>query len=85
MEISYKKSFLKLYEKLPTKVQGKVKEALLTFATSPDHIALHSHSLAGKWFGFRSINITGDYRAVYKETGSLAVFYAVGTHAQLYK
>jgi mRNA-degrading endonuclease YafQ of YafQ-DinJ toxin-antitoxin module len=45
--------------------------------------------LHGIWKGFKSIDVTSDWRAIYQEIkegeGSIAYFTALGTHKQLYK
>jgi len=43
--------------------------------------------LTGKYKGFRSINITGDWRAVFRElkSGEIVYFDLLGTHSKLYK
>lgn len=47
---------------------------------------LNNHALKGLYFGCRSINVTGDWRAVYEEVDSQTVnFVDLGTHSQLYK
>lgn len=47
---------------------------------------LHDHALKGKYQGYRSINITGDVRALYyeKQDGKIVLFAFIGTHSQLY-
>jgi len=47
---------------------------------------LNNHALTGQWAGYRSINITGDYRAVYRlAEEDIAYFVALDTHSKLYK
>lgn len=83
-EIYFHKNFWKSFDKLPKKIKGKVKKRIELFAVNSFHPLLNNHSLSGKIKGFRSINITGDYRAIYKETETMVVFSKVGTHSQLY-
>ncbi len=48
---------------------------------------LNNHILKGKYSGTRSINVTGDWRALYVTEGQFGqdiVFVALGTHSQLY-
>ena len=56
------------------------------FLNNPHHPLLRNHELTGNLQGKRSINITGDWRAVYceKEPG-VVVFEFIGTHSMLYK
>ena len=85
MEVKFHRSFLKLYEKLPAKVQRRFEERLLVFQKDPFDESLHNHPLHGPWAGFRSINVTGDYRSIYESLdGKVATFYAIGTHSKLY-
>lgn len=51
----------------------------------PFHPQLSNHGLHGEYAGVRSINIGGDWRALYRcmEPG-VAIFFAVDTHSQLY-
>ncbi len=46
---------------------------------------LNDHGLNPPWDGYRSINITGDWRLVYKKLGTDTYYLrAVGTHHQLF-
>jgi len=45
---------------------------------------LDNHSLQGTWLGHRSINVTGDFRAIFKETQDAAIFVDIDTHHNLY-
>lgn len=46
---------------------------------------LNDHKLGPPYDGYRSINITGDYRLVYKKIDADTYYLrAVGTHHQLY-
>ena len=85
MEVIYHSKFLKLYAKTPLKIQHKFEAAIILFHDNPFDRRLLNHSLQGKWQGFRSIKVTGDYRAIYLHNGAnIAEFFAIGTHSQLY-
>ncbi len=45
---------------------------------------LHNHSVHPNFDFGKSINITGDYRAIYVEYGDTVVFTEIGTHSELY-
>ncbi|PIP31366.1 hypothetical protein COX24_04015 [bacterium (Candidatus Gribaldobacteria) CG23_combo_of_CG06-09_8_20_14_all_37_87_8] len=46
---------------------------------------LNNHPLRGNYVDYRSINITGDLRAVFKLINeNEAIFVRVGTHSELY-
>lgn len=84
MEVWFKKSFTKQYLKLQKSLQVKCDERLLLFKSNRSHPLLDDHPLHGEWMGHRSINVTGDYRALYFEEGMSAWFVAVGTHHELF-
>ena len=84
MRMIFQKSFEKRYKKLPQKIKEKVKERNLLFEKNPFDPLLNNHTLHGKLTGMRSIDITGDYRAVFIENSGIAIFIFVGTHSELY-
>ncbi|OGE71342.1 hypothetical protein A2617_00135 [Candidatus Daviesbacteria bacterium RIFOXYD1_FULL_41_10] len=55
------------------------------FLSNPFHPQLNNHLLTGNYKGYRSINITGDWRALYSENENSIIFELLGTHSQLYK
>lgn len=85
MTVYFHKTFKKRYKKLRA-LQRKIDERLVLFRGNPFHSILGNHALAGKYQGHRSINITGDYRAVYRLLDkNTALFVDIGTHSDLYK
>lgn len=77
--------FKKMFKKLPVRLQDHFEERLIFFVENPYHPLLHNHSLHSPWIGCRSINITGDLRAVYEEISEDYVeFIAIGSHSELY-
>lgn len=85
MHFIWSREFKKCYQKLPKKVQGKFKQRLEHFIIDPFDPILNNHSLSGEYVLHRSINVTGDYRAIYREVGLQTIkWVTVGTHAQLY-
>lgn len=79
------KDFTKQLKKQSLKIKNKVQDRFLLFMYNPISPILNNHALIGKWRGYRSINITGDIRAIYKQTDdNAAVFIALGTHGELY-
>ncbi len=90
MEIRYGDRFKKQYEKAPKPVKAAAKRRISLFKEHPFHPFLHNHPLVGVYAGHRSINITGDWRAVYRVSKDsfgkmIIVFVALGTHSQLYR
>jgi len=63
----------------------KFQQRLRLFQTNQYLPLLNNHGLTGKWRGFRSINITGDWRAIFVVVDRKRItFVAFGTHSQLY-
>ena len=84
MRVDFSKDFKKEYKKLSKKLQAKIDERLLIFMGDKFHPLLDNHQLHGEWHGYRSVNITGNIRAIYEELGDLTYFVAIGTHPELY-
>lgn len=83
--IYYHKHFLKAYDRLQKNLQKKVDDKILIFSENPYQKELNNHTLSGKWLFHRSINITGDCRAVFRHLSQDdVIFVIVGTHHQLY-
>lgn len=85
MFVKFNQQFDKQYHKAPVKIQKAFGKRLDIFIRNQFHPLLNNHALKGKYEGDRSINITGDWRAVYQviNKGSTAHFIALGTHGQL--
>ena len=78
--------FKKQYRKLSHLVQSRVDERLRLFSKDPFHPLLNNHPLHGKDKEKRSINISGDYRIVYREVeSSVYLLIDIGTHSELYE
>lgn len=84
MTISYSRNFVKQAKKLKPIMRLKLQACLKKFAENPLHPSLRNHQLKGKYKDYRSIDITGDIRALYLQREEEAIFDAVGTHSQLY-
>ncbi len=86
MKIILTKKFIKKIKKLSLKYQKRVEERLDIFEENPKDRILNNHKLKGKLKGKRSINITGDIRAVFtqNEDEMVFVFLNIGTHPELY-
>lgn len=86
MKIIFHRNFEKKYQKLPENIKLKIKEKNIIFANDPFDPILNNHALNGKFLGYRSINISGNIRAIYKlVTIDVALFTNIGTHSDLYK
>jgi addiction module RelE/StbE family toxin len=88
--IEYSKKFDKQLKKAPLEIKIAFRNRLSLFLKNKFNSALKNHTLTGNFKGYRSINITGDWRAIYSEnfgkTGEgKIIFELLGTHSQLYK
>lgn len=90
MDIRYDKKFQKQYGRADIRIRSAFKVRLRLFCENPHHPLLHNHLLTGEYQGYRSINVTGDWRALFIEsrsgTGEVVIeFKLFGTHSQLYR
>lgn len=88
--IDYSNKFDKQLKKTPLEIKIAFRNRLLIFLEDPAHPQLKNHKLTGKLSDNRSINITGDWRAVYSESTDkkgekIIIFEILGTHSELYK
>lgn len=84
MIIVFHKDFTKKFKKLPPKVKEKFNDRLRIFAIDEFNPLLNNHSLTGKYQGHRSLNVTGDLRAIFKRDKKYAIFVAIDSHSNLY-
>lgn len=84
MKIKLHKDFEKQYKKLRENEKKKFKERRDLFLQNEFNPILNNHALKGKYQGYRSMNITGDFRAIFKMVGEEATFVAIDSHSNLY-
>ncbi len=87
MKIQFSRQFDKDLKRAPYHIRISVNQRLGWFIDNNFHPLLHNHPLKGAWENHRSINITGDWRALYtimKNTKTI-LFIKLGTHSELYK
>ncbi|MEK7583101.1 MAG: type II toxin-antitoxin system mRNA interferase toxin, RelE/StbE family [Patescibacteria group bacterium] len=85
MIIVFDKKFKKAINKLTTGEQDRFDDQLRIFKIDSHSKLLRDHKLHGTYAGYRSINIGGDLRAIYKLLPpDTAVFVAIDTHTKLY-
>lgn len=82
--ILFHPAFKKAYRKRTKTVREHFDERLTIFEKEPAHPLLDNHILHGKWEGYRSINVTGDFRAIFKQEGKVTTFVDINTHHNLY-
>ena len=77
--------FERQYKKLPRAMREKVVERLQLLVSDEFNPLLNNHKLNPPYAGYRGINITGDWRLIYKRINVNAFYMrAVGTHHQLF-
>ena len=85
MKLYFHRDFEKRYKRLTKSEQKRVWERVVLFRESPFDPVLENHPLQGRYEGHRSINITGDLRAVFKPVRSDEYWFTkIGTHSELY-
>ena len=85
MKIRFHKNFIKKYKLLSEKQKKKTQGRLGLFLSNSFNMVLSNHPLKGKYLDYRSINITGDLRAIYKfVSDGECIFVEIGTHNKLY-
>ncbi len=85
--IEFSSRFNKDIKAAPLAINAALREALDIFYDDTESIILRNHTLnkLGKRFhGLWSINVTDDYRAIYRKEEKRVVFIMLRTHQQLY-
>lgn len=81
--------FRRKYLKANVRIRNKVDECIRIFVKNPNDPFLNNHKLRREWVGHRSIDITSDWRVIYKEIiigdQIIAYFVDIGIHKELYK
>lgn len=86
MQYFSSKKFDKKFSKFPDKIKIQTIEKIKIFTQNQYHPILNNHMLRGKYLGCRSINISGDLRAIYKmQENNIALFVDIDNHNNLYK
>jgi addiction module RelE/StbE family toxin len=82
--IEFAPLFTKQRKAAPIEIKQAFRYALDLFSEDPNHPALRNHFLTGKYAGFRSIDVTEDWRALYRREPERIIFVELGTHEELY-
>lgn len=89
MTVRYDPTLLKKLKKVAVRIRKSFKKRIEIFIKDPNYLQLHNHALSDEWEGYRSIDITSDWRAIYSEKlegeETVAYFEAIGTHDEFYK
>lgn len=84
MEVKFHTTFKKKLKKIPPNVQHFFYERLELFVQDKFNRILNNHSMDRAYPNCRSINVSGDYRAIFKDHGETIIFINIGTHSALY-
>ena len=89
MNISFSDRVHSKLKKLDVRIRKSFKEKILIFSINPSDPVLNNHPLSKNYIGYKSIDITTDYRAVFKEIeqGEELIYYfiTIDTHEELYE
>ena len=85
MQFANDRVFERQYKKLPKALREKMWDRLAILAADSFHPLLNDHKLNPPYESYRCINITGDWRLVYKKLApDMYYLRAVGTHHHLF-
>ena len=86
MRVFLHKQFLKKYQKLPKALQNTFTERTHLLLNDPTSPLLRIHALKGSLEPHKSMNVSGDYRALFivDEVKQTITFLKIGTHSELY-
>lgn len=88
LRVKYTTLFDKQRKAAPLEIKIAFKETRELFLDNPNHPHLRNHALREQFAGYRSINVTSDWRALFKvkesKTQIVITFHILGTHEQLY-
>lgn len=86
--IEYTTLFNKQRKEAPPEIKIAFQDALELFLDDPNNPHLRNHALKEKFADYRSIDVTDDWRALFKinksDTNTTITFHILGTHDQLY-
>ena len=85
MDIVFSSRFKKEHKKLSESKKKLFSERLMLFKKYPRNPLLNMYKLKGDKKGLVSINITGDYRAIFSKRGKVMTFCSIGNHNNIYK
>jgi addiction module RelE/StbE family toxin len=86
MHAIFGRKFNKQYDAAPEAIRRALQKRIDLFLSNPYHPLLRNHTPKGTYQNCQSINVTGDWRAIYEPRDEdTAYFINLGTHSQLYK
>ncbi len=88
LRIEFSPLFDKKLRQLPPEIIASFDETLDLFWENPNNKSLRRHFLKERYLGYQSIDVTDDYRAIFRESKTENVifirFHTIGTHNDLY-
>jgi addiction module RelE/StbE family toxin len=88
LHIEFARSFEQQLRVVSNEIKETFLETLVLFREDPHHPFLRNHPLKEQFAGYRSIDVTDDWRAVFKESSTgdrnVITFHLIGTHKELY-
>jgi len=85
MRIDFHRNFDKRFSKLTDNQRQQFKARVTEFVSDQYKPILNNHALKAKFNGYRSINVTGDVRAIFMlHSDNHIEFVDIGSHSQLY-
>ena len=89
MRIIYDPAFIEKLKNTNVRIRKSFREKITIFQHNPSDPILDNHALQRELTGYRSIDITPDYRAIFEELRegeeTIYFFFLFGTHKELYK
>ena len=82
--IEFSPIFTNKLKRIPLEIKIAFRETLEIFLEDQYHLSLRNHILSEEYAGIRSINVTEDWRALYREETERIIFIDFGTHEELY-
>ncbi len=88
MTFLYTSNFLQQLKKANVRIRKAFKQRVKIFTKRMNDPILNNHPLKNEYQGYNSIDITNDYRAIFKtavQEGDKVVYFTLfGTHEELY-
>ena len=88
MKVIFDPDFYRKYKKLDVRIQNSIDGSIRIYRKNPNDLQLNNHLLHEPYQGYRSIDITAEYRALYEEMtvgeDTITYFVIFGTHDELY-
>jgi mRNA-degrading endonuclease YafQ of YafQ-DinJ toxin-antitoxin module len=86
MKVAFSTTFRRRIKQAPRNIQAKFKLRLSLFLEDPFNRLLNTHILTGKSKGYHSMDVTLDWRTVFRFLDEDTVYFSdIGQHSNLYR